>query len=332
VSLTDLSPDLAALVARLMAALPGDGRPAVPPVRPRPGQSHDDWLGEVRVARAINDDPARVLAVRLTPPGPPVAAVRDHTIPVDGGTITARAYTPEGAGPFPAVVFYHGGAFWLAGGEAGFALTDDYLRLFCDGLGAVVINVDYRLAPEHPFPQQLEDSYAGLCWAAGSAPELNIDPGNVAVMGASSGGNQAAAVCLLSRDRGGPRIRAQILHVPALDLTGGSPSLHEDPAIWDHLNDVIALYATPEQRADPLASPLLARDLTGLPPAVIVTGQHDPLRDDGRRYAERLAMAGVPATLLDYPMLHNIALPRTSQQMFAEMITAISGLLDGAVS
>jgi acetyl esterase len=327
VSLTDLSPDLAAYVANLMAALPGSASQGLPPAKPRPDQTRDQWLAEVRAERTIQDDPARVLAVHLTPPGPPVAAVLDYTIPVNGATITGRAYTPEGTGPFPAIVFYHGGAFWLAGGQPGFTLTDDYCRLFCHGLGAVVVNIDYRLAPEYPFPEQLEDSYAGLQWVAANAPALNIHPDNVAVMGASSGGNQAAAVCILARDRGGPHIRAQILHVPGLDLTGGSPSLHEDPAIWEQLDLVIGLYATQDQRADPLASPLLADDLTALPPAVIVTGQHDPLRDDGRRYAERLAAAGVQATLLDYPMLHNIALPETSQQMFTDMIAAISALL-----
>jgi acetyl esterase len=326
VSLTDLAPDLAAYVAKLMTTVPDTANQPLPSARPRPGQTRRMWLQEVRAARAIQDDSERALTVQFTPSGPQVAEVLDHTIPVNGGTIIGRAYTPEGTGPFPAVVFYHGGAFWMAGGEPGFALTDSRCRLFCHGLGAVIVNIDYRLAPEYPFPEQLEDSYAGLRWVAGNASALNVDPGNVAVMGASSGANQAAAVCLLARDRGGPRIRAQILHVPALDLTGGSASVHEDPAIWEQLSQVSNLYATPDQRVNPLVSPLLADDLTALPPAVIVTGQHDPLRDDGHRYAERLAGAGVKARLLDYPMLHSIALPETRQQMFTDMIASISAL------
>jgi acetyl esterase len=197
VSLTDLAPDLAAYVAKFMAAVPDTANQALPPARPRPGQTRGQWLQEVRAARAIQDDSAEALAVHLTPPGPQVAAVLDHTIPVNGGTVTGRAYTPEGTGPFPAIVYYHGG-------EPGFALTDARCRLFCHGLSAVIVNIDYRLAPEYPFPEQLEDSYAGLRWVAGNASALNVDPGNVAVMGASSGANQAAAVCPLARDRGGP--------------------------------------------------------------------------------------------------------------------------------
>jgi len=143
------------------------------------------------------------------------------------------------------------------------------------------------------------------------------------VMGGSSGGNQAAAVCLLARDRGGPAIRSQMLHVPALDLTLSSPSAREEPAVLAGLTGVVRLYATAEQVLDPYVSPLLAEDLSGLPPAVIVTGEYDFIRDDGRRYAVRLAEAGVEVRALEYPMLHNISLPETTEQMFADMIEAV---------
>ena len=166
-------------------------------------------------------------------------------------------------------------------------------------------------------------AYAGLKWVVEHGELLNINPADVVVMGASSGGNLAAAVCLLARERGGPAIRAQVLHVPALDLTGGSPSLHEQPGLWEGLAPVVALYADAEQVLDPLASPLLADDLSGLPPAVIVTGDHDPLRDDGSRYAARLGEAGVDATLLEFPMLHNIALAETTERMYADMAASI---------
>jgi len=319
-AMTMPTPELMELVGRIMADL-GVQRP--PPYRPADGQSRDEWIDEVARVRAQHDQQARVLSVHVITDGPEVASVTDHRVAVDGDTIGARVYTPDGGGPFGVIVFYHGGAWWLAGGEEGFAITDDYCRTFCARLGMVVVNVDYRLAPECPFPTQLEDSYAGLKWVVQHAELLNIDPTDLVVMGASSGGNQAAALCLLARQRGGPEIRAQVLHVPALDLTGGSPSLHEQPGLWEGLVGVISLYADDEQLRDPLVSPLLADDLSRLPPAVIVTGDHDPLRDDGSRYAARLREAGVAAKLLEFPMLHNIALPETTQRMFDEMVEAI---------
>lgn len=324
---TPLAPELALHVEKLLAALPG-GSPAAPPLAPRVGQTRAEWLADVAAARAEHDAYAGLVAAHRAVGSRDVAGVHDHAVPIAGGTITARVYTPEGAGPFPGMAFYHGGAWWQAGGEQGFALTDDFCRAMCAGAGAVVVNVDYRLAPEFPFPHQLEDAYAGLCWLVDNAGTLDIEP-PVSVMGASSGANLAAAVSLLARDRGGPTIRAQILQVPALDLTGGSPSMHEDPEIWEQLSPLLNLYTTPEQRSDPLASPLLARDLSGLPAAVIVVATHDPLRDDGHRYAARLAEHGVDVRLLEYPMLHDIALPETLERVLADMIVAVQDVHAG---
>ncbi|GAB4064312.1 alpha/beta hydrolase [Angustibacter speluncae] len=324
---TDIDPRLLAHLAEVMAAQPqGAAAAAAPTPAPAPGQPREEWEAEVAAIRSAYEDAARVMAVHLTPPGPEIGTIEDHVLAVQGGTIGARVFHPTTPGPHPALVFYHGGAWWQAGGEMNRLLTDDYCRVFVDGLDAVVVNVDYRLAPEHPFPHQLEDSYAGLVWTVEHASDLGVDPERVAVMGASSGGNQAAAVCLLARERGGPAIRAQVLHVPALDLTGGSPSLGGDPA-WAQLSEMVRLYATDEQRENPLVSPLLAPSLAGLPPAVVVTGDHDPLRDDGRRYVERLTDEGVPAQLLRYPMFHNIALPETTEQMLADMVGAVHPLL-----
>ncbi|MGN6606187.1 MAG: alpha/beta hydrolase [Jatrophihabitans sp.] len=323
---TALDPRLADLVGRVMTDLALHGMPAPPPSAPAPGQTHEDWVATVATVRTQHDELAQVLTKHMRMAAPEVGSVVDHEIPVDGGTIAARVYTPPGAGPHPAVVFFHGGAFWLGGGEIGFGLTDDYCRVFCDRLSAVVVNVDYRLAPEAPFPKQLHDSYAGLAWTVEHADELGVDTDRVAVMGASSGGNQAAAVCLLARDRGGPRITAQILHVPVLDLTWGSESVRADPG-FAAFDDLVRLYATDEQRREPLVSPLLATDLAGLPPAVIVTGAFDGLRDDGRRFAERLAEQGVPVTHTVYPMLHNIALPETTMQFVDDVVGAVTPLL-----
>lgn len=327
---TDIDPRLMAHVAEVMSHQPADAGVlnTTPPPAPAEGQSREDWAAEVAQLRSDYEDVARVLAVHLTSPDtvPDIGSIENHDVPVDGGAITARVYRPTTPGPHPAVVFFHGGAWWQAGGELNFVLTDDYCKVFCDGLDAVVVNVDYRLAPEFPFPQQLEDSYAGVQWVVDHATDLGVDPARVSVMGASSGGNQAAAVCLLARERGGPAIASQTLHVPALDLTGSSPSLKQDP-LYDHFSVIVRLYATDEELTNPLVSPLLAPDLSGLPPTLVVTGDYDQLRDDGSRYAERLADAGVDVRLLSYPMFHNIALPETTAQMFAEMIEALRPLV-----
>jgi acetyl esterase len=326
---TAIDPRLLAHVAEVMSHQPADAAlmGATPPPAPLDGQSREEWAEGVAKLRADYEEVARVLAVHLTSPSsvPEIGAIEDHQIPVDGGSITARVYRPTDSGTRPAIVFLHGGAWWQAGGETGFLLTDDYCKVFVGGLDVVVVNVDYRLAPEFPFPQQLEDSYAGVQWVVNHAEELGVDPARVSVMGASSGGNQAAAVCLLARERGLP-IAAQVLHVPALDLTGSSPSVQADPSSR-HFAEIVRLYATDEELSDPLVSPLLAPSLAGLPPTLIVTGDYDSLRDDGARYAQRLAEAGVSVQHLSYPMFHNIALPETSDRMFAEMIEVLRSLV-----
>jgi acetyl esterase len=326
---TDLDPRLLAHVAEVMSHQPRDTAvmQATPPPAPADGQSREEWAAGVAKLRADYEKVARVLAVHLMSPGsvPVVDAIEDHEVHVDGGSITARVYRPTGSGPRPAIVFLHGGAWWQAGGETNFLLTDDYCKVFAGGLDAIVLNVDYRLAPEFPFPQQLEDSYAGVRWVVDHASELGVDPGRVSVMGVSSGGNQAAAVCLLARERGLP-IASQILHVPALDLTCSSPSMQADPN-RAHFAEIVRLYATHEQLSNPLVSPLLAPSLEGLPPTLVVTGDYDVLRDDGTRYAQRLAEAGVPVWHLNYPMFHNIALPETTDRMFAEMIEVLRPLV-----
>jgi len=317
-----LDPRLAAIVGEIMAVLPAEP-PEPPTPAPKSGQSRAEWEADVAAARSAHDAPAEVVALLLAPRAPAVASVLDHDIDVDGGQLTARVYSPEGDGPFPAIVFYHGGAWWLAGGETGFGLTDGFCRIYCAETGSVVVNVDYRLAPEHPYPGQLEDSYAGLVWTVEHASELKVDPANVSVMGQSSGGNQAAAVCLLARERGGPAIRSQTLHAPGLDLTLTSPSIAEDPATLEGLRQVRLLYAREDQFTDGYVSPLLADDLSGLPPAIIITGEHDFIRDDGRRYAARLSEAGVDVRALEYPMLHGVALPETTDQMLADLVAAL---------
>lgn len=317
-----LNPALAELAALIHAKV-GTAPPRIPSPGPAAGQSRADWLAEVEAARAEGDRLAGIVLDHLHLPTPEVAAVEDRRIPVHGAEVKARIYVPAGSGPFPALVYFHGGAWWLAGGERGFALNDSFCRTVCSAAETVVVNVDYRLAPEVPFPLQLEDAFDAVAWVRGAGDGLAIVPGNVSVSGTSSGGNLAAAVCLLARERGGPQIRSQLLHVPALDLTLQSQSVIDDSETAGHLSAVIDLYVPREQRAQPTVSPLLADDLGGLPPAFVATGLHDPLRDDGRRYAERLSADGTEATWVDYPMFHGIGLPETMAAMYADMVSVL---------
>ncbi|MDX3108660.1 alpha/beta hydrolase [Nonomuraea angiospora] len=228
---------------------------------------------------------------------PAVAEIWEEKIP--GPDITVRIYRPA-ASTRGAMVLYHGGGWWMGSPDD----SDRRARAIAGRAGVVVVNVDYRLAPEFPFPTPAEDAYAALAWTVAQAGRLGFDPARVAVGGESAGGNLAAAVCLLARERGGPVPVLQVLEIPALDLTLGSPSvktygqgyvLPEEELRW-----CVRTYLGDHDPADPVASPLHAADLTGLPPAVILTAECDPLADDGRLYADRLAAAGVPVTFREF--------------------------------
>jgi len=238
----------------------------------------------------------------LASTGPqPDVTVSDRTVPVDGGRagIEVRITRPNrfGPDPAPAFLYMHGGG-WSQGNL-------DTAEVECGPMASLVpctvVSVGYRLAPEHPFPTPLEDCVAAYTWLLDHAAELAIDPGRIAVGGSSAGGNLAAALCLAARDRGLPLPCFQLLDVPGLDLTLGSPSITLPDAQAGLTGEAVAEYAAwyvpdPAERKDPLASPLLADDLSGLPPAAIVVAEHDPVRDDGERYLGALHAAGVPAT------------------------------------
>jgi acetyl esterase len=229
----------------------------------------------------------------------PVHREDDYTIPVAGGEIAVRAYTPAGEGPFPAALQIHGGA-WIMG-SIDWPTFRAYARDLCERVPCVVLAVDYRLAPEAQFPVGLQDCYAALEWLFAHAEALNVDASRIAVVGDSAGGNLAAALCLMARDRSGPEVVAQVLEVPAPDhrFEGGYAS-------WDEYGrgygleteglvvGKLAYFADPNDALHPLASPLLADDLSGLPPAFVITAEFDPLRDIGEAYGRRLRDAGVP--------------------------------------
>jgi acetyl esterase len=220
--------------------------------------------------------------------------------------VPVRVYRPEAGGrPLPALAFAHAGGWVLGDLET----HDEVCRYLSAALPAVVVAVDYRLAPEHVYPAAIEDYFAVVCWLAGHAGELGADPERLIVAGDSAGGNMALAAALRARDAGGPRIIAQAAAYPPTDMTlgyGSAPGRSYEKYAEGYgltaatMNWFAETYLPrPADRASPAVSPLLAADLSGLPPAVIATAEYDPLSSEGARYAQRLRAAGVPVTYLD---------------------------------
>jgi acetyl esterase len=275
--------------------------------RPRPVlQGPEDAFALRREIAEKKADGDPVAAFIEAPPD--VADVHDDAVPVDDppGQIAVRIYRHDPplngrtAALRGALVVYHGGGWCLGSLDE----TDNRCRTIAAAAGVVVVNVDYRLAPEHRFPTPLEDCYRALVWTVDQADRLGFDASRIGVAGESAGANLAAAVALLARERGGPALRLQLLEIPGLDLTLGSPSVAEYANGYvlaaDDIRWCVRTYLGDHDAADPLASPLLAVDLSGLPPAFIASAECDPLADDGRRYAQRLEDSGVPVTFREY--------------------------------
>ena len=240
----------------------------------------------------------------MTPPAQrdPVADVHDITVPGPAEPIPVRVYRPPSAkGPAPVIVWIHGGGWTIGGLDTG----DPVARALCHRVGAVVVSVDYRLAPEHPWPAGLEDAAAVLRWVVDHPDEHGGDPHRVAVGGDSAGGNLSAVLAQHVRDTG-PALAGQILVYPAVDLDGDRndqyPSMQQNASGY-HLTPelvhwCVETYLPPgADLADPRISPVRCPDLTGLPPAVVAVAEFDPLRDQGVAYASALRAAGVPAVL-----------------------------------
>ena len=243
----------------------------------------------------------RALADLVDPPGTiPVGGARDTLLAVDDGAIALRTYSPLGipVRTLPGMLFFHGGG-WVAGS---LETHDGLFRRLANESGCRVIAVDYRLAPEHPFPFALDDAYAALVHVAAHAKDFGIDPAQLGVAGDSAGGGLAAAICRQARDairRGAaaPSIAFQLLLCPILDLQDESAARQElaDGYFLDRetLQRDLELYCPGADRSDPRLSPLLASDMSGLPPAFVHTGQFDPFSEEGEAYAARLEEAGV---------------------------------------
>ncbi|HEX6420572.1 MAG TPA: alpha/beta hydrolase [Acidimicrobiales bacterium] len=236
-----------------------------------------------------------------------MASVTERVVPGPGGDIPVRVYVPtREPGPRPVLVYFHGGG-WVIGS---LDTHDRTVRALAAGSGATVVSVGYRLAPEHPFPAAVEDALAAVRWVAANAAHLHVDPSRLAVGGDSAGGNLAAVVAIELRDAP-VDIRFQLLVYPVTDGTMSHRSIDENGEGYFLTKATMAWflghYLGDGDRTDPRVSPLHAPDeaLAGLPPALVVTAEYDPLRDEGEAYAARLAAAGVDATAHRYDgMIH----------------------------
>jgi acetyl esterase len=264
-----------------------------------------------RPTRTLTVEQLRRGLKRTTPPSnEPIGQVEDKHIPGTGGDIPIRIYRPYTARQaeiLPVLLFFHGGGFVMGNLDS----HDNLCRRLANGAGCLLVAVDYRLAPEHKFPAAPQDCFSATCWVASNARSIGGDEQRIAVCGDSAGGSLATIVVLMARDHSGPALLLQVLFYPGTDLRIDSHSNDEednspffDKETLDWFN---ALYIRNEaDRLNPLGSPLLAASLAGLPPALIIVAQYDPLRTDGERYAQRLRDEGVAVTLSHYEgMIHS---------------------------
>ncbi|TVS14278.1 MAG: alpha/beta hydrolase [Planctomycetaceae bacterium] len=242
----------------------------------------------------------------LLGPGEEVHQVEDLEAPGPAGSVPIRLYRPRADRDLPTLVYLHGGG-WIMGS---IATHDALCRTLCRRSDMAIASVGYRLAPEHKFPAGLEDCFAAVGWLAQQAQTLGLDAGRLTVGGDSAGANLAASVILLARERGGPAIAFQLLIYPVTDFDFETPSYREN-AYGFHLTRDDMIWCWRQYLANdldgytPLASPLRIDDLRGFPPAMVITAQYDPLRDEGEAYADRLAQAGVSVTRKCYAgMIH----------------------------
>jgi acetyl esterase len=264
---------------------------------------------------------------------PEPVAVEHRFIPGPTAELPVRVYRPEGEGPLPALVAFHGGC-WIVGN---IDVADRPFRALANATGCVVVSVNYQKAPEHPFPVPLDDCYSAFVWTVEHADGLGVDPGRVGVVGDSAGGNLAAAVCLKAQVAEGPRPAVQVLIYPAVDCSLDTPSAKEFAEGYGLTTADMAWswrqYAPdPAVRDNPLVTPLRASSLEGLPRAVLVTAGFDVLRDEGLAYAERLQADGVAVTSHHYPgTIHGFmwmgAAVDEHRQMLGDLADTLRGIL-----
>jgi acetyl esterase len=262
------------------------------------------------------------------PDMPPMAGIEDLAAPGPAGPIPLRLYRPTRESRSPALVYLHGGGLVMGSNHS----FEPLARELAHASGAVVVAVDYRLAPESPPPAQFDDAYAATEWVAAQEDSLGLDSNRLAVVGDSAGGSLAAAVALAARDRRGPRICAQVLLYPGLDRDMGAASITSMPdAPMLRHDDILYMHELVDRGAgaphDPYQIPAYAQDLSDLPPAIVVTGQCDPIRDWGERYGCRLRDAGVQTTITRYPGVYHGFLMRSDATARGRLAIAEIGAL-----
>jgi acetyl esterase len=258
------------------------------------------------------------------PQMPDMADIQDHTIDGPAGALALRIYRPSDRAGAPAIVYFHGGGMVLGSNRS----FEPLARNLAEHSRATVISVDYRLAPEAAPPAQFDDAYAATEWVLTHADELRVDGGRVAVAGDSAGGTLAAAVALAARDRGAGVLFAQVLMYPGVDRDLGVPSVRTMPdAPMLNLVDIEFMHELADGPDHPYAVPALATDLSGLPQAIVVTAEADPIRDWGERYAARLRDAGVQTTLTRYPGIYHGFLMRSETTARGRLAIAEIGAL-----
>ena len=296
-----------------------------------------EWAGESSITEQVSPEEARELARRgsaATNGRPlPMASVEDLELPGPGGPIPMRFYKPFGKAeePMPLLVYFHGGG-WVIGD---LNTHDGVCRFLAANAEVLVLSVDYRLAPEHPFPAAVEDAFAAFTWAAEQAVGLGADPRRIAVGGDSAGGNLAAVVSVLARDAGGPDPAMQLLIYPVTDAEDSeSRRLFAKGFLLTKADmDWFEGHYLPDAGTaeDPRVSVLRTDDLSGLPPAYVATAGFDPLRDEGEAYVERMRAAGVRVALRRHPgLVHSFAnLTAVSRTSRAAMLEAAGALRMG---
>jgi acetyl esterase len=285
-------------------------------------------FGEMTPMRARGLEAVRAgLESAPLPEMPAMAGIEDLAVPGPAGPMSLRLYRPSTEPRLPVLIYLHGGGLVMGSNRS----FEPLARELAHASGAAVAAVEYRLAPESPPPAQFDDSYAATEWVAAQADELNLDARRLAVVGDSAGGSLAAAVTLAARDHGGPQIFAQVLLYPGLDRDMGAPSITSmpDAPMLSHA-DIVYMHELVDRCGpprDPYQVPAYAADLSGLPPAIVVTGACDPIRDWGERYAARLRDAGVQTTVTRYPGMYHGFLMRSDATARGRLAMAEVGAL-----
>ncbi len=293
-------------------------------------QDPDPLVDELRVQWAM------FLTVLGAPTPGSIHHVEDRTIPGTGGDIAIRVYRPSDEPSLPVIVYLHGGG-WVLGSIGDY---DSILRPVANRAEAIVVAVDYRLAPEHRFPAAFDDAWTATKWVSGHAAELGGDPRRVAVMGDSAGGNLAAAIALMARDVGHPDLALQVLLYPVVDEEFTSPSMIENASGYlletERMRWFFRQYLNDAADGDDWrVSPARAADLAGVAPALVVTAEYDPLRDQGNAYAARLRDAGVAVEHTEYPgVFHGFfglqQILEPAEHLFEQVVAALRRVFQGA--